>query len=467
MEDRPSHVENNLLKGGVTALTGAGSGFRLAMPSLRTTQEPLDDVCIDIPADAISAVLKELNSETLSIGTLWFVDDSLFPVEDNDTLLLNNRTVAIEVDHEVENLSSCFRITFFQQNASLRNFTQKCVFWDVRNDFTAYWSSSGCETEMRDGRVVCCCNHLSVFAVLLSPVNVTLSRSSVWKLTLLSQIGCSISIFFLSLGLCVFVFYRRRTSNPDNSFSIHAHLSVAQLFLNIIFLLSDPLTQLHVHALCVVVAALTHFSLLSTLTWFAMEGLHLYLLVIKVFNIHYRRYLLKLSLTAWALLIKLFKARAFRSPSEERSRLLGKLLSLLGLSSLLGVSWGAVIFQFGPLQEALMYVFCISNSLNALLIKLFKARAFRSPSEERSRLLGKLLSLLGLSSLLGVSWGAVIFQFGPLQEALMYVFCISNSLNGFFLCFRFVLLIKTLKKDGSTITISTNSTPGAPSSSPR
>jgi membrane-anchored protein YejM (alkaline phosphatase superfamily) len=74
---------------------------------------------------------------------------------------------------------------------------------------------------------------------------------------------------------------------------------VALLCLNLTFLINDSLASLGVHGLCVATAAATHYSLLCTLTWFSLEGFHLYLLIIRVFNIHINRYLLKLGLVGW------------------------------------------------------------------------------------------------------------------------------------------------------------------------
>lgn len=42
-----------------------------------------------------------------------------------------------------------------------------------------------------------------------------------------------------------------------------------------------------------------HWSLLATFSWMALEGFHLYLLLVRVFNIYVRRYLLKISLVGW------------------------------------------------------------------------------------------------------------------------------------------------------------------------
>ncbi|XP_035642979.1 adhesion G-protein coupled receptor G2-like isoform X6 [Oncorhynchus keta] len=51
--------------------------------------------------------------------------------------------------------------------------------------------------------------------------------------------------------------------------------------------------------LCPAVAALLHYSLLCCFTWMGLEALHLYRLLVLVYNIYMRHYLLKLSLLGW------------------------------------------------------------------------------------------------------------------------------------------------------------------------
>lgn len=80
-------------------------------------------------------------------------------------------------------------------------------------------------------------------------------------------------------------------------------LTVAMFCLHLTFLLSSLLAQLlkekEDSSSCLVLGLVLHWSLLATLTWSALEGFHLYLLLIRVFNIYVRRYLLKLSLIGW------------------------------------------------------------------------------------------------------------------------------------------------------------------------
>lgn len=51
--------------------------------------------------------------------------------------------------------------------------------------------------------------------------------------------------------------------------------------------------------MCRALGLILHWSLLASISWMALEGFHLYLLLVRVFNIYVRRYLLKLSLVGW------------------------------------------------------------------------------------------------------------------------------------------------------------------------
>lgn len=51
--------------------------------------------------------------------------------------------------------------------------------------------------------------------------------------------------------------------------------------------------------ICRGLGLLLHWSLLATFMWMALEGFHLYMLLVKVFNIYIKKYVLKLSLVAW------------------------------------------------------------------------------------------------------------------------------------------------------------------------
>ncbi|GAM24829.1 hypothetical protein SAMD00019534_080040, partial [Acytostelium subglobosum LB1] len=78
----------------------------------------------------------------------------------------------------------------------------KCVWWD---DTTSLWSSEGCTTEFRSGRVVCQCNHLTQFA-LLGRVR---AKSNLTRILIIvgSVVGC---VLFAGLLVGMFVVAKRR-----------------------------------------------------------------------------------------------------------------------------------------------------------------------------------------------------------------------------------------------------------------
>lgn len=80
---------------------------------------------------------------------------------------------------------------------------------------------------------------------------------------------------------------------------VHINLVVALMLLNLHFLLSSTVPAQSSRGLCFYMALLLHYSLLATFSWMALEGFHLYLLIVKVFNIYVQRYLLKLSIVGW------------------------------------------------------------------------------------------------------------------------------------------------------------------------
>uniref|UniRef100_A0A4W5MJ44 Uncharacterized protein n=1 Tax=Hucho hucho TaxID=62062 RepID=A0A4W5MJ44_9TELE len=427
-----SHKKNNLLI------------FRMALPSTNNAMLEMDDIWLDIPTEALNDFLGD-TKDKVNLGVFWFENDSLFPVEENNTELLNSRVVSVDVGEDFSGLNYNIKVTFRFQNASLENKSQACVFWDVENDTVAHWNSSGCVTETKEKETVCSCNHLSFFAVLMSPGSVSsanLSSSSVWLLTLLSRLGCGISLCFLCMALLIHC----RRGKSDDSLCIHIHLCVALLCLNLTFLTNDSLASFGVHGLCVAMAAATHYSLLCTLTWFSLEGFHLYLLIIRVFSIHVNRYLLKLGLIGWGIpgmvvtiIVACGKYGEYSIYHKD-----GDAVKMCWLtdSALTTVSFSYFVLTF------VVNMLCFGS----VTVKVVKAHRRSPVLKERGMSRGTVLSLLGLAWLLGISWGVLLFQFGPLKETAFYIFCTVNSLHGLFLFLRYWSLTRPEKDSISTAT---------------
>ncbi|KAK6294719.1 hypothetical protein J4Q44_G00355490 [Coregonus suidteri] len=219
----------------------------------------------------------------------------------------------------------------------------------------------------------------------LAPGSASLSSSSVCLLKLLSRVGCGISLCFLCLALLIHL----RRGKSDDSLCIHIHLCVALLCLNLTFLTNDSLASLGIHGLCVATATATLYSLLCTLTWFSLEGFHLYLLIIRVFNIHFNRYLLKLGLVGWGIpgivvtmIVACGKYGEYNIYQQDGgavkmcwltdSALTTVSFSYFVLTFVVNVlCFGSVTVKvFGPLKETAFYIFCTVNSLHGIFLFL-------------------------------------------------------------------------------------------------
>lgn len=99
------------------------------------------------------------------------------------------------------------------------------------------------------------------------------------------------------------VFCPQRKGRFEQSISIHVQLTGALLFLHLSYLLSEWWVWHEADGaegrVCLTFGLMLHWALLSTFTWLAIEGFHLYMLLVRVFNIYVRKYLLKLSLVGW------------------------------------------------------------------------------------------------------------------------------------------------------------------------
>ncbi|CAM4531738.1 unnamed protein product [Leuciscus chuanchicus] len=187
---------------------------------------------------------------------------------------------------------------------------------------------------------------------------------------------------------------RKRNARAEVSSSIHVSLSGALFLLNISFMLSEWAATLRMEGFCVFIAVMIHYSLLSCFTWMAVEALHLYLLLIRVFNIYIKHYMTKLSLIGWGdCWIKV--------P-----------LVLYGVN----LSYFTVIFLFN-------LVVLLKVSRQIFKLKQVEKKKHMIPVKDAG-------TVLGLMCLLGTTWGLVFLGSGYTNYIILYLFCISNTMQG-------------------------------------
>ncbi|XP_032376217.1 uncharacterized protein LOC116692218 [Etheostoma spectabile] len=171
----------------------------------------------------------------------------------------------------------------------------KCVFL---NFSTQAYSTDGCITlwEFGQSHVTCSCDHLTYFGVLMVSANISPKDQEI--MSYITVIGCSLSL--LTLIITVLLFITNRKARADLSMKVHIHLVIALILLNLHFLPSQAVA-LSSTGFCFYMALSLHYSLLATFIWMSLEGFHLYLLLVRVFNIYVRKYVLKLSVVGWGI----------------------------------------------------------------------------------------------------------------------------------------------------------------------
>ncbi|KAF7650814.1 hypothetical protein LDENG_00120280 [Lucifuga dentata] len=226
----------------------------------------------------------------------------------------------------------------------------------------------------------------------------------------------------------------------DYSISIHLSLSGALLLLNTAFLLTEWGATVKPEWVCEFVAAVTHYALLCCFTWMAIEALHLYLLLIKVFNTYYKHYLLRLSAAGWgipgvivAVSLGVKDVKQFYGVTE---------MSMADTNQTSNICWITDATFFYSLNLVYFTVIFIFNSGILVLVasRICKmkralrvgAKASTHPARY-SESCKSGLTVLSLTFLMGTTWGLAFLGLGYINYPILYLFCILNSTQGFFI----------------------------------
>ncbi|XP_031514054.1 adhesion G protein-coupled receptor G3 isoform X1 [Papio anubis] len=409
--------------------------------------------------------------------------------------VLNNHLVGLSVGQmRVTKLAEPLEIVFSHQRPP-PNMTLTCVFWDSTKGPTGDWASEGCSTEVAPEGTVCCCDHLTFFALLLRP---TLDQSTVHILTRISQAGCGVSMIFLAFTIILYAVLSpglghgpgpqqaecdlpaRRVAGPcerglerqeelppapqggawhlrlsrqrfksEDAPKIHVALGGSLFLLNLAFLVNVGSGSKGSDAACWARGAVFHYFLLCAFTWMGLEAFHLYLLAVRVFNTYFGHYFLKLSLVGWGL-----PALMVIGTGSANSYGLYTIRDRENRTSL-ELCW----FREGTAMYTLYITvhgyFLITFLFGMVVLALVAWKIFTlsgtTAVKERGQNWKKVLTILGLSSLLGVTWGLAIFT--PLGLSTVYIFALFNSLQGVFICCWFTILY--LPSQSTTVSSST------------
>lgn len=400
-------------------------------------QIPNTEASISLPPEVQNFFSQDRNTSRVQFQ--FYATDELF--QDPYTLsskqgniTLNSYIVLASLNNSnVRDLTARVVVDLIHHKSTQQNDEVYCVFWDFqKNGGHGGWNRNGCETQsVSDYQTRCLCDHLTHFALLLDVSRTPISEVDSWILTVLSYIGCGISSIFLGITLLTYLaFEKLRRDNPSK---ILINLSSALLGLCMLFLLDSWLSSFSNYSLCIATAAILHYFLLASFAWMGLEALHMYLALVKVFNIYVPSYILKFCAVGWGIplvivsLVLAIDKDAYGSYSTEDP---------VGLQSSDPFCWVQDDIVFYVTVVGFIVLILLAN-LSVFIVVLIQIKHMRTNklSANSKSSVNDLRAVASLTVLLGLTWSMGFFSFGPGRVAMMYLFSILNSLQGFFVFF--------------------------------
>ncbi|KAG9267111.1 adhesion G-protein coupled receptor G5-like isoform X1 [Astyanax mexicanus] len=391
-----------------------------------------DGHVIRVPPEAVQRSMGGQQNSSQVHLTVSVLNHSLFkaPSENGST---HEQVLGVWLgEQDVHNLLNPVRMVFVNVNQTGRG---ECVYWEMSNNSEqGSWSTKGCNTTRNGTDFICECDHLSFFAVLISPNEP--DHVDVQRLVYISYVGSSCSVICTAVIIIMFLCQRKRKA--EHSVVIHLQLA-ASLFLLHVFFLSSTFWSQEKDAVCKSLGILLHWALQVTFTWTAIEGFHLYLLLVRVFNIYIRRYVLKLSLVGWGVPTAIVVVCGVTG-AYGRFTLTERASNTTVAMDLCWVTNKAVryITVNGYLGLVLLFNVAI---LAVMVVKMRQLRVRSVQAGDRVRRIWKdWVTVLGLSCVLGLAWGLAFTTHGPQSISLpgIYLFTILNGFQGVLMLLWFI-----------------------------
>ncbi|NWW17465.1 AGRF5 protein, partial [Falcunculus frontatus] len=182
------------------------------------------------------------------------------------TTLSSNRSQKFDVN-----------MTFAKENSSLN--TPKCVFWNFTlNNHRGDWDTHGCTPTESGNYVICLCNHLTSFSILMSPDR---SPELIFE-DYISYVGLAISI--VSLVVCIIIesLVWKYVTNNTTSYMRHVcilNIATSLLIADVWFIVTVSITdqnQQMSRDICIMATFFIHFFYLCVFFWMLSLGLILF-----------------------------------------------------------------------------------------------------------------------------------------------------------------------------------------------
>ncbi|XP_072925565.1 adhesion G protein-coupled receptor E3-like [Hemitrygon akajei] len=369
-------------------------------------------------------IAGENNTEFQAFSLIVFKDlESLLNQEikggrpSQNNVSLNSKVIAATISNKAisSNRKEKFNLTLKLNQEKEDGKEPECVYWSNIKE-RSVWLSDGCERiHSNQTHVICQCNHLTSFAVLMAPVQTEIDD---WHLEMITYIGLIISLLCLAASIVVFVNCK---SIQNANTSLHKHLSITLFLAQFIFLIGMRIKQ---PVVCALIAGCLHYLFLAVFVWMFLDSLQLFIMSRHLTVTNYTgTHIIKpryLYISAYAVPAVIVIISAAINPGGYGTE------TDCWLKHESGFNWS---FQ-GPV----CFVILVNTVLLFSTLYLLR-RHFNSRDKEVSKLKEtKTLTIKAAARMfvLGSTWIFGIFQVDKSTAVFSHLFTVINSLQGLF-----------------------------------
>ncbi|CAI9743540.1 adhesion G-protein coupled receptor G6-like [Octopus vulgaris] len=337
------------------------------------------------------------------------------------TTKVDSRIIAANIPNvNITNLDEPVTISFNVIDQEVTN--PQCVYWDESSGQKPRWSTEGCNTSHDEpGKtVVCSCNHLTSFAVLMNvdqrSERIEGNAKNSQYLSIISNIGCIISFVCLILTVIIHAYFKNLWKLIASKILVNLCSSLAATYLTFLVGFQAYITERT--AVCKAVAALLHYFLLTSFLWMIVEAIHIYrgLFVFKTIR---SSFIKKSSILVWSLpAVIVVITLAIRNTKNYIKIEQGCWLDKTAFYSAF-LAPVAIILLFN-----ITMFFVVMWHLNSM------QNDKKSVHNTKKR---RVFGIVGLCFLLGLPWVLAFFAFDEAAEVFHLLFNIFNTLQGMFI----------------------------------
>ncbi|KAL1022901.1 hypothetical protein UPYG_G00033940 [Umbra pygmaea] len=351
----------------------------------------------------------------------------------NVSVSVNSDIIAASINKESSRVFITDPVIFILEHIEMDHFfNSNCSFWNYsERSMMGYWSTQGCKLlDSNKTHTTCSCSHLTNFAILMAHQEVSNQRGvHKFLLSVITRLGIVVSLVCLVISIFTFCFFRGLQSDHT---TIHKNLCINLFLTELIFLIGIDMTEPRIG--CSIIAGILHFFFLASFSWMCLEGVHLYLILVEVFESEYSRkkYYYASGYLFPAIIVGVSAAIDYRSYGTKKA------------------CWLRVdnhfIWSFiGPV------IFIVMLNVIILVITMYKmvkhSTTLKPDSSRLENIKSGLLGAFTLLFLLGLTWSFGLFFINKSSVVMAYLFTICNTFQGMFIFIFHCLLQKKVRKE--------------------